>query len=123
MRSRISPSIIGFAVLAAPLMAQAQNIESVTSLISSLVNYAIGILIGVAIIGFFYGLVKYLFTATGEDKGKAAKIMIWGILALFIMLSVYGLVRLLQNTFGVGGGTIQQVGGAPNIGGIKIEQR
>src|SRR3990167_4376395 len=109
MRSRTGLSLIGFAVLAAPLIAQAQNIESVTSLISSLVNYSITILIGVAIIAFFYGLIRYLFSATGaEDKGKAAKIMIWGILALFIMLSIYGLVRLLQNTFGVGGGTIQQ---------------
>jgi len=123
MRSRISSLIIGFGVLAAPLIAQAQNIESVTSLVSSLVNYSIGILIGVAIIAFFYGLIKYLFNQTGEEKGKGAKIMIWGILALFIMLSIFGLVRLLQNTFGVGGGTIQQVGGSPNIGGIKIEQR
>ena len=53
MRSRISSSAIGFAVFAAPLIAQAQNLTTVTSLVSALVNWAITILIGVAIIAFF----------------------------------------------------------------------
>ena len=123
MRSRIGSSIIGFGVLAAPIIAQAQNIESVTSLVSSLVNYAIGILIGVAIIAFFVGLIKYLFNSKGEDRKAATNLMVFGILALFVMLSIFGLVRLLQNTFGVGQGTLQQVGGSPSIGGIKIQQQ
>jgi len=123
MRSRFGSSIIALLTLTAPVVAQAQNIESVTSLVSSLVNYAIGILIGVGIIAFFIGLIKYLWSNNGDDKSKGAKIMVWGILALFVMLSIFGLVRLLQNTFGVGGGNLQQVGGAPSIGGIKIQQR
>jgi hypothetical protein len=124
MRSRLGSTLIGFAVLAAPFIAQAQNIESITSLISSLVNYAIGILIGVAIIAFFWGLIRYALLSKGDDAGRKTSInlMVYGILAIFVMLSVFGLVRLLQNTFGVGGGNIQQVGGPPSIGGIKIMQ-
>ena len=127
MRSRLVFSIIGFATLAVPLVAQAQNIEGITSLISSLVNYSIGILIGVAIIAFFWGLISYMFKSKGDAEGRknATNLMVWGILAIFIMLSVFGLVRLLQNTFGVGGGNLQQVGGAPSIGDnrIKPQQR
>ena len=125
MRSRLVFSIIGFAALAVPVVAQAQNIESVTSLISSLVNYSIGILIGVAIIAFFWGLISYMFKTKGDQEGRktATNLMVWGILAIFIMLSVFGLVRLLQNTFGVGGGSLQQVGGAPSIGDNRIKQQ
>src|SRR5262249_43382447 len=97
----------------------AQTIRTVTSLVSSLINYAIGILIGVAIIAFFYGMIKYLFGATGDatQKGKAAKLMIYGILSIAVMLSVYGLVRLLQNTFGVGNNQLVQ---PPQIDNLQI---
>src|SRR3989344_9032814 len=106
---------------AMPLMASAQSITSVTTLISSLINYSIGILIGVAIIAFFVGLIKYLFKSTGDatEKGKAAKLMIYGIIAIAVMLSIYGLVRLLQNTFGVGNGAAVP---PPTIGQLQINQ-
>lgn len=105
-----------------PLIASAQSITSVTTLISSLINYAIGILIGVAIIAFFVGLIKYLFKSTGDttEKGKAAKLMIYGVIAIAVMLSIYGLVRLLQNTFGVGNGSAVP---PPSIGQLQINQR
>ena len=53
---------------------------------------------------FFYGLVKYI-REPEIDEGK--KVMIAGILSLFIMVSIWGLVNLAQNAFGVSGnGTI-----------------
>ena len=107
---------------AMPLIASAQSITSVTTLISSLINYSIGILIGVAIIAFFVGLIKYLFKSTGDatEKGKAAKLMIYGIIAIAVMLSIYGLVRLLQNTFGVNNSTAVP---PPTIGQLQINQQ
>ena len=82
-----------------PLLAFAQaSVESVTSTVSSLINYAIGALIGIAIIAFFWGLVKYLFQNGSAEKGKGAKLMIYGIITLTVMLSIYGIIRLLQNS-------------------------
>src|SRR3989344_4279713 len=109
------------AALSIPFIASAQSITSVTTLISALINYSIGILIGVAIIAFFLGLIKYLFKSTGDatEKGKAAKLMIYGIIAIAVMLSIYGLVRLLQNTFGVGNGAAVP---PPTIGQLQINQ-
>ena len=109
------------AALSIPFIASAQSITSVTTLISALINYSIGILIGVAIIAFFLGLIKYLFKSTGDatEKGKAAKLMIYGIIAIAVMLSIYGLVRLLQNTFGVGNGAAVP---PPSIGQLQINQ-
>lgn len=119
MRKTIGSSIAAF-TLASPLIAQAQSLNSAIGLVNSMINVAIGLLIGVAIIGFFVGLIRYLFTqGADKDQKSNVKLMIWGILAIAVMLSVYGLVRLLQNTFGLQN---QSSIAPPNIGEFKIKE-
>ena len=51
---------------------------------------------------FFWGLVKFIFAAGNEEsKADGKKIMIWGVVALFVMVSVWGLVRFIAETFDV----------------------
>jgi hypothetical protein len=54
---------------------------------------------GLALIFFFWGLARLIFSA-GDEKGRedGKKIMLWGIIALFIMFSVWGIVQLLQRS-------------------------
>lgn len=90
--------------LALPLVSFAQelgNIESLVGSVGRIVNLIIPILFAVALLGFFYGLVMFIFG--GEmDKEKAKKTMIWGVVALFVMASVWGLVNWLGDAVGVG---------------------
>jgi hypothetical protein len=68
------------------------------SLRDSLINPLVGVLMTLAIAAFFYGLVVYIWNLRGgKDEGKA--IMVWGVVAIFVMVSVWGLVKLLQRTF------------------------
>lgn len=62
--------------------------------IGELLNLTIPILIGVALIVFFWGLIQYIRKPEAET-GK--KIMIAGLVGLFIMVSVWGIIRLMQN--------------------------
>ncbi len=103
MRNVIKTSGLAVATLALPWVASAQSIYTIFNTFSSLINGLIALLIGVAVIVFFWGLVKYL-TKAGDEKSKGLALMGYGLIALFVMLSVYGLIRLLQNTFGVAGG-------------------
>ena len=90
-------------VLCTPLVAHAQGLQRIIDFAADILNFALAILIGVAIATFFWGLVKYLFTAQGgPEQSKASTIMVWGLVALFFMLSVFGIVRFLQVTFGLG---------------------
>ncbi len=58
-----------------------------------------------ALIFFFWGLAKYILSAGDEEKKTEGRnIMIYGVIALFVMVSVWGLTTLLGNTFGVTGG-------------------
>jgi len=89
--------------LALPLVsfAQLENVSDLVGSIGGLINQIIPILFALALLGFFYGLVMYIFGAE-DNKDKAKKTMIWGVVALFVMASVWGLVNWLGNAVGVG---------------------
>ena len=93
-------------VLALPLTTLAAgadlgNISTLVSSIGNIVNKAIPILFAIGLLGFFYGLVSYIFGAD-DNKDKAKKTMIWGVVALFVMASVWGLVNFIGDAVGVG---------------------
>ena len=98
-----------FATLAlAPAFAFAQtlgNIEILVKSIGNLVGLALPIVVAIALLAFFWGLVKYIFAQGNEEsKADAKKIMLWGVIALFVMVSVWGLVRFIGNALGIGQG-------------------
>ena len=93
--------IIGTLALPLVSFAQLQNItNNIITPLGTIVNALIPILFAVALLAFFWGLVKYIF-GKGEDKEQAKKTMIWGVVALFVMASIWGLVRFIQTAVGV----------------------
>jgi hypothetical protein len=67
--------------------------------IINLINRSIFILVSLAVLGFMWGVVKVLFNPSNENLRKEGKAyMLYGIIALFVMVSVYGLVNLLATT-------------------------
>ena len=63
--------------------------------IGEVVNLLIPIAIAVALIVFFWGLIKYIWgSGKGHDQGK--RVMIAGLVSLFVMVSVWGIIRLAQ---------------------------
>jgi len=66
----------------------------------SLINTAVSVVIALAVLGFFWGVTKYMFSAQDSTKlEEGKKIMVWGIIALFVMVSIWGILRILINTF------------------------
>ncbi|MEK7589891.1 MAG: pilin [Patescibacteria group bacterium] len=93
-------------VVLTPAMALAADLDSVLDKIGDLIGTATPIIVALALIFFFYGLAKYILNSGDEEKRTEGKgIMIWGIIALFVMVSVWGLVNLLANTFEVNDGS------------------
>lgn len=63
-------------------------------------NPLVGILLALALIYFLWGVVKYTQSVGDETKRKeGVTMMTYGIIALFVMVSVWGLVTVLKNTF------------------------
>ena len=65
-------------------------------------DLGIPILITLALIYFLYGLAEYIFKANDVDtRTEGRERMIQGIIALFVMSTVWGLVGVISNTFNV----------------------
>ena len=84
------------------MSASSATIQSLLKMfLTTIINPLIPILIGLALLLFFYGLFNYLKTGLGEAKelDSAKSLMFWGVIILFVMLSVWGLVGILENIF------------------------
>jgi len=61
-----------------------------------IINPFIGILLAFAIVIFLYGVTEFIAGADNEDKRSQGKQhIIWGLVGLFIMVSVFGLMRII----------------------------
>lgn len=71
-------------------------------------NSIIPILFALATLLFIWGVVKFFFINVDEEpkREQGKQFMIWGIVALAVMLSMWGLVNVLRSTFGLGTGSI-----------------
>jgi hypothetical protein len=77
-----------------------QTFRSLVLIIVDLVNIAIPILVSLAVIGFIWGITQYGFNQDSEETKKTArKMMVWGIIIIFVMVSIYGILNILTNTF------------------------
>jgi hypothetical protein len=68
-----------------------------------LVRSVIPLLVALAVIGFIWGVIQYFLNPDNEEKKKNGKtFMLWGIIALFVMTSIWGLVNVFSGTFKTG---------------------
>ena len=100
MRKIILSSGFALVGLALPALASAATLLDTLSLVNTFLNALIGLFITLAIVVFFWGLIKYLVNA-GEEKSEGLQIMFYGVIAIFVMVSIWGIIRLLQSTFKV----------------------
>jgi hypothetical protein len=100
MRKIIGTSVIAGGTIALPALAGAATLLNTLALANTFLNALIGLFITLAIVVFFWGLIKYL-TNAGEDKAAGLSIMFMGVIAIFVMVSIWGIIRLLQSTFQV----------------------
>ncbi len=98
--------IISAVLFSAPFLALADNtqVTGIFSLIDNIVKPLIAragpLLIALAVLYFLYGVIKYVMAAGDEEKQGAAKsIILWGIVCIFVMVSVWGLVNFLVGSF------------------------
>ena len=76
-------------------------------------NVVIPAVFALAIIYFFYGLAKTILGAGDPKKtAEGRSIMIYGIIALVVMASLFGIINFVQNSLGINGtGTTVLPGG------------
>ncbi|MCH7597830.1 hypothetical protein IID27_02160 [Patescibacteria group bacterium] len=87
--------VFPIAVYAAPA-----TIKDLFLLIALLFNKAIPVLVAIALLVFFWGVSKLILYADNETKRQEGiNTIIWGLVALFVIVSVWGLVFVFTQTF------------------------
>ncbi|MBU1159959.1 MAG: hypothetical protein ABIJ28_01555 [Patescibacteria group bacterium] len=63
-----------------------------------LLNPIIGLMIGLGAVIFLYGVVEFMANPDNQEKKENGKRhMIWGIVGLFIMTAVFGIINVINN--------------------------
>jgi uncharacterized membrane protein YidH (DUF202 family) len=82
-------------------VAEASVLTLMKSVDRVIINPIIFFLFAVAMVYFLYGLVQYLMSPDNEEINQTSKQhMLWGIVGLFIMVAVFGIMNLILNTVG-----------------------
>lgn len=76
--------------------------EAFKSIINTLLSEAVwpfvGFLFVLAIAYFIYGLIEFVAGADNQEKRITGKRhLMWGIIGLFIMFSVWGIIKIILN--------------------------
>jgi hypothetical protein len=102
MKSKLVGFLYPTLLFAVPILVDAQSgLEKLISDTGDLINKVIPVLIGLAVLAFLWGVVQFIFSSEGPQKADAKQFMVWGLIALFVMVSVWGLVRILSDTLGI----------------------
>lgn len=69
---------------------------SLVSALINLFNTIIPVLVALGLVFFMIGVIRYI-----RHAGKAADrtIILWSLVALFVMMSFWGILRVMSNTF------------------------
>ena len=108
------------AILLLPVVASAQfgDVNRFFDDAMGLINdFLIPLLLAVSFLLFIWGLMQYFFITddSGDNKKKGRDLMIWGIFAFVIIVSILGIVELIANGLGLSGGDPAKPPSVPRI--------
>ena len=114
--NRILPTLAVLAI-ALPLIASAAPAQDIVTPIAEnilkLVRVLVLVVFVLAVVAFGWGIVQFIF-AGGDPAGiaKAKSFLLWGVIGMAVMASLFGLITFLQQYFGVtaGGLNVQAPG-------------
>jgi len=104
------------AVAAIPYIVNAQGsggpvgIFAIINQLTTIIQRIVPLLIGIAVLMFLWGILKYVIAKDEDSQKEARNTMLWGIITIFVMVSVWGLINILVDSF-----AFNKTATAPNI--------
>ncbi len=88
-------------LIASPALALAapRTFQELSIKIVELINLTIPVLILAGIVIYLYGVSTNILNFSDDSREKVRAYFFWGIVILFVMLSIWGILNLLKNTF------------------------
>jgi len=83
------------------VLGQGGTLLGVLCRIGQILNTIVPVLIALGVVYFVWGVVSYVIASDEEAKKAGRDRIIYGIIGLAVIVAVWGLVRILTNTFSV----------------------
>ncbi len=66
-----------------------------------IIGFLIPLIGALSLFVFFWGIAKFILAAGDEKKlADGKQFMIWGVIAMFVMVSLWGIIAVVSRTFG-----------------------
>lgn len=100
MKTLIKIAAISAVVVPLIAFAQTTNAGGFLAIVNNVLKATIPVLMVLATVVFLWGVVLYVIAGGDEEKLDRAKgFIIAGIVGLFVMIAVWGIVQAIQGTF------------------------
>ena len=89
----------------APNSGAPEDFQGLVDIFLDVIYTAYPVIIGISIVVFLWGLAKFIFRVSGDEKavGDGKKLMVWGLIALFIVLSLNAILDFFYRDIGFTG--------------------
>ncbi len=102
IRTKNTSALIFFAFAIIPRISHAQTVSNFEELVEKIYNIIsdfVPIIVSLTVIVFLWGIFQLVRSNSEDARADAIKVITFGVVALFVMVSVWGLVAILSNTF------------------------
>ena len=77
------------------------QLTGILTIVRLIFNTLIPIVITLGVVYFIWAVIQYTLNKTTEERAQARNHMIYGIIGLFVVVSIWGLIGFIGNTTGV----------------------
>ncbi len=87
-----------------PAIAFAQNatqLFALLTIVQKVLNYLMPIMIILGVLYVGWGIISFVIKTNEEERAAAKNAILYGVIGLFAIVSIWGLVKFLQQTLGV----------------------
>jgi hypothetical protein len=88
-------------LVGAQVTTQVHDLNGIIRFINNILNVALPLIIAAAVVWFVWSMFQVFLAGDDDKQAKAKTNALWGIVAIFVMISVWGLVNILVRTFGL----------------------
>lgn len=89
--------------------AQAYDFQSLVMLFIGMIKTLVPLIVGMTLLYFMWGIFRLVQSNSEDARKEAIGVITYGVVSLFVMISVWGLVSILTSTFFGGGLVIPQL--------------
>jgi len=100
MKSKHTIAILALLLFPVITFAAGKTLSDIIDLIIYYLNIILVLFMGAAVVIFVYHVIKY-FILPNENRSEAGSYVLYSVIGFFVILSFWGLVNVLQNTFGL----------------------